>query len=164
MTETEGQKPALEHTTARELTRAEIDEFLSGVLLARLATAKDNRPQVTPVWYEWDGEYLWVTMDRGSRKYRNLRANPYCAVTIDETLGGLRFKAVIMEGPVELITEPKEWVLEKVKHIYTRYLGKEGILADTPQAMLRDGDHVVARIKPERIISWDDTNGVAPIG
>ena len=164
MADAEQHKPALEHTTARELTREEIDEFLSGVLLARLATAKGERPHVTPVWYEWDGEYLWVSMDRSSRKYRNLKANPYCAVTIDDTLGGLRFKAVIIEGPAELITEPKDWVLEKVKHIYTRYLGKEGILADTPQAMLRDGDHVIARIKPERIISWDDTNGVAPIG
>jgi PPOX class probable F420-dependent enzyme len=161
---TDKQKPALEHTTARELTWPEIDEFLSGVLLARLATAKGDRPQVTPVWYEWDGEYLWVTMDRSSRKYRNLKANPYCAVTIDETLGGLRFKAVIMEGPVELITEPKEWVLEKVTRIYTRYLGKQGIQADTPQAMLRDGDHVVARIRPECILSWDDTEGVAPAG
>lgn len=85
-------------------------------------------------------------------------------VAIDESLGGLRFRAVIIEGAAELIEQPEDWVIEKVTEIYTRYLGKEGIQARTPQKMLQNGAHVVVRISPEKIITWDDTNAVAPIG
>ena len=70
----------------------------------------------------------------------------------------------MFEGTVELITEPHDWVLKAVKRIYTKYLGTEAILAHTPQEMLREGDHVVVKLTPERIITWDDTHSVAPVG
>jgi nitroimidazol reductase NimA-like FMN-containing flavoprotein (pyridoxamine 5'-phosphate oxidase superfamily) len=39
------------------MTPEEIDEFLSGRWIARLATlGKDGYPHVAPFWYYWDGE------------------------------------------------------------------------------------------------------------
>ena len=156
--------PALEHTTARTLRKEEIDLFLARPLIARMATVRGDQPHIVPVWFAWDGKYLWVTIDQGSVKYRNLVRNPHCMVAIDESLGGLRFRAVIIEGIVDLIEQPVDWVLEKVTEVYTRYLGKEGIQAQTPQRMLREGNHVVVKLSPRKILSWDDTNAVAPIG
>lgn len=155
----------LQHTSARGMAKEEIDAFLARPIIARLATVgKDNTPHVVPVWFLWKDETLWITLDQTSRKYKNLRHNPRCAVTIDETLGGLRFMAVIMEGRAEMMIEPKAAVLEQVKTIYARYLGKEAILCPTPQQMLSNGKHAVLRLKPDRIITWDDTHGVAPVG
>jgi nitroimidazol reductase NimA-like FMN-containing flavoprotein (pyridoxamine 5'-phosphate oxidase superfamily) len=158
------ESPALEHTTARTLNEAEINLFLTRPLIARMATIRGDRPHVVPVWFGWDGKFLWITLDRSSVKYRNLVNNSHCMVTIDESLGGLRFRAVIIEGTAELIEQPEDCVLRKVVEIYTRYLGKEGIQASTPQRMLQDGAHVVVKLAPEKIITWDDTGGVAPIG
>lgn len=65
-------------------------------------------------------------------------------------LSGLGVKAAIIGSCVELIAEAQEGVLERVKRTYTRRLGlgKEGVLAETPQAMLRHSHHVVDRPRP----------------
>jgi len=148
-----------------DLSYEKMNAFLARPLIARLATVKPNhRPHVVPVWFEWDGRYLWITIDRRSQKFRNLSARPYCAVTIDETLGGLRFIGVIFEGRVELIQEPAEWARQVVVRVYTRYLGEEGIEARTPQRMITQGQHVIVKLIPEKILTWDDTHLPAPVG
>lgn len=142
-----------------------MNAFLARPLIARMATIKPNqRPHIVPVWYEWDGHLLWITIDRRSQKYRNLRKHPYCAVSIDETLGGLRFMGVIFEGRVELIEEPADWARQVVVRVYTRYLGEEGIEARTPQRMITQGQHVIVKLIPEKILTWDDTHLPAPVG
>lgn len=154
----------LQHTSARGMTKLEINNFLSKQIIARLATSEKNQPHVVPVWFLWKDECIWIALDQTSKKYKNLLSNPRCAVTIDESLGGLRFIAVIMEGEAEIITEPKATVLDQVVEIYTRYLGKEAILCPTPQQMLTKGYHALLKLKPEIIITWDDTQGIAPVG
>jgi nitroimidazol reductase NimA-like FMN-containing flavoprotein (pyridoxamine 5'-phosphate oxidase superfamily) len=146
------------------LTLQQIHAFLARPLIARMATTAGKLPHVVPVWYEWDGIYLWITIDRRSRKYRNLRINPTCAVTIDESQGGLRFIGVILEGSVELIEEPVEWAREFVRRVYTRYLGVEGVEARTPQHMLNEGQHAIVKLTPRKILTWDDTHSAAPVG
>lgn len=160
---TDRQKPVLDHTTARPLTEAEIDAFLARPLIARLATLGPDGPQVTPVWYEWDGTHLQMVIGRRSRKFRNLSADARIAVTVDETLGGLRFKAVIMEGEAELIDTPQDWARSVAERIYTRYLGPESVRLPIPQAMLNHDEHVVIRLRPQRVITWDDTHLNDPV-
>jgi len=139
--------------------------FLSRPLIARFATVSpEGKPHVVPVWFEWDGSHLWVTIDRRSRKYRNMVANPYCAVTIDESWGGLRFIGVIFEGPVELIEQPEEWARDFVRKVYAKYMGEEGLAARTIQRMINEGQHVVVKVIPDKILTWDDTSGPAPAG
>jgi hypothetical protein len=99
----------------------------------------------------------------GFQKHRNLQANPRCAVAIDVTEGGLRFKGAIVEGVVELITEPEDYVRETAARIYRKYLGDEGIAAPTPSQMIAS-PHAILRIRPERIRTWDETRtGLAPL-
>jgi PPOX class probable F420-dependent enzyme len=51
--------------------------------IAFLATLMpDGSPQVTPVWFNTDGEYLLVNSAKGRVKDRNMRARPYVAVSI----------------------------------------------------------------------------------
>ncbi|MCS6908259.1 MAG: TIGR03618 family F420-dependent PPOX class oxidoreductase [Anaerolineales bacterium] len=146
-------------------TPEKLRNFLARPLIARFATVTpQGKPHVVPVWYDWDGRYLWVTIDRRSQKYRNMVANPYCAVTIDETWGGLRFIGAIFEGSVELIDQPEDWAREFVRKVYTRYMGEEGLCAPTIQRMINEGQHVVVKISPEKILTWDDTSGPAPVG
>ena len=62
----------------------EIDEFLSGRWVARLATiGRDGYPHVFPFWYYWDGESIYLTPTRKRASYRDLEANPRCSVVID---------------------------------------------------------------------------------
>ncbi len=62
----------------------------------------DGRPHVMPVWAIWqaDGPWLLFSSSIGSRKARNLRHDPRCAVTTEDPQN-----AVVIEGVVELITQ-----------------------------------------------------------
>ena len=48
----------------------------------------DGRPHTMPVWGAWDNSTLWFTSATGSRKVRNLRADPRCCVTTEDASEG----------------------------------------------------------------------------
>lgn len=53
--------------------KAQIEEVLKEVVLARLATAnsKTCQPHVVPVWFLWDGESIWISAFNSTRKVKN---------------------------------------------------------------------------------------------
>lgn len=137
-----------------------VTAFLAEPVLARIATIREDRPHLVPMWFDWDGESLWMETGYGFQKHKNLLANPHCAVTIDVTEGGLRFKGVIMDGRAELLTGPEPFVREIVERIYRKYLGDAGILEPTPQEMINN-PHAIIRLRPARIVTWDETGGAS---
>lgn len=148
----------------RQLTPSEIDEYLSQPLIARIASVRRNgNPHIAPIWFLWDGKT--ITMETSPRfiKVENFRHNSYCAISIDSTEGGLRFKAVILEGNVQLLEDDQELNRSIARQIYIKYLGKEGILAPTPHSMI-NSPHVIIQCTPSKIITWDWTrDAVAPV-
>lgn len=66
-----------------------------------LATVSaDGRPHAMPVWGVWQDGALWFSSSRGSRKARNLAANPWCVLTTDAP-----DQPVVIEGRAELLTD-----------------------------------------------------------
>lgn len=66
-----------------------------------LATVRpDARPHAMPVWAVWFDGSLWFSSSVGSRKVRNLRANPHCVATTENA-----DDPVVLEGTAEVITE-----------------------------------------------------------
>jgi PPOX class probable F420-dependent enzyme len=61
-------------------------------------TRPDGRPHVMPVWGIFVDDVLWFSSSRGSRKARNLAANPRCAITTDNA-----YEPVVIEGTAELV-------------------------------------------------------------
>jgi general stress protein 26 len=60
----------------------------------------DGRPHAMPVWGLWHDESFWFSSSRGSRKSRNLSADPRCVVATEDAM-----EPVIIEGIAELVTE-----------------------------------------------------------
>ena len=51
--------------------------------IAFLATLmRDGSPQVTPLWFSWDGQYILVNTAKGRTKERNMRERPVVALAI----------------------------------------------------------------------------------
>jgi nitroimidazol reductase NimA-like FMN-containing flavoprotein (pyridoxamine 5'-phosphate oxidase superfamily) len=133
----------------------EIDAFLDQPLLARMATAdpQTNQPHVVPVWYGWDGQTLWISAFRSTRKVRELLNNPRISVVIDVSEGeGLR--AVLMEGQAELFSEPRAGLEELTAWVYERYLGPEGVKAADPQSWIKDPEALLIKLTPQKIKTW----------
>jgi hypothetical protein len=73
---------------------------------AERLTAARNYWVVT-VWGMWDDSTLWFTSSAGSRKVRNLIADPRCCVTTEDASD-----PVVIEGTAYISTQPQ--VLQRV--------------------------------------------------
>jgi hypothetical protein len=136
------------------MNHQEVDEFLSGRWVARVATiGADGYPHVYPFWYYWDGKCLYLTATRTRGSYRDLQTNPRCSVVIDmddRPLMGMRSnmaKAVTFTGDAEMAAvgsgrkiavEAGPWRGEYLPEqavglITSRYLlqGRDGVVGTT---------------------------------
>jgi nitroimidazol reductase NimA-like FMN-containing flavoprotein (pyridoxamine 5'-phosphate oxidase superfamily) len=128
--------------------------FLGRPLIARLATSVGDQPRILPMWFRWDGSSVWMETSPTFRNYEILRQNPRAAVAIDESLGGLRLRAVIMRGTVEIIDAPEAKVHDGVREIYRRYLAADE-MDGVGEEMLTTARHVLLRFEPATMITWD---------
>jgi hypothetical protein len=96
----------------------ELDEFLSRPLYAHLAHASEDGPRESPVWFHWDGTYLWII--GGTTFPGNLRREPRCALGIvDWDLATGRSHHVGLRGRAEVL--PFDVGLART--IFRRYFG-----------------------------------------
>lgn len=108
---------------------------------AHLATSMpDGSPQVTPVWIDYDGDYLLVNTAKGRQKYRNVQKDPRVAVAImdpDDPYRYLQIRGVVVE-----ITE--QGADEHIDKMAQKYLGKEKYPNRIPGEI-----RVIFKIKPD---------------
>jgi PPOX class probable F420-dependent enzyme len=71
---------------------------------ANLATINaDGTPQVTPVWFDWDGRHVRINSAKGRVKDKNLRRTPSVALSIQDPDNPYRY--VQIKGRVTSVTE-----------------------------------------------------------
>ncbi|MEM0350192.1 MAG: pyridoxamine 5'-phosphate oxidase family protein [Archaeoglobaceae archaeon] len=102
------------------MSQKEIQEFLSKPLIARIATVgKDLTPNVHPVWFLYDGEFIYISTGKFSAKVRNIIRNPKVAVVVDvsEKEGN---KGVIIRGTAEIVESE-----ELSRKVLLKYLSPE---------------------------------------
>jgi uncharacterized protein len=124
--------------TPRELTRAEIEEFLRGQRIARLGCHADGATYVVPLIYAYEnGEVVAVTTE--GRKTAMLRENPRVCVEVDEydADGRGSWRSVIAYGTYEeLAGHAVESALSLLRERFARAAGR----AAEPRAL---GENVV---------------------
>jgi len=54
----------------------------------------DGSPQVTPVWFDTDGEHILINTNEGRVKDRNMKARPKVAMTIQDPKNRYRYLGV----------------------------------------------------------------------
>ena len=64
---------------------------------------KDGTPQVTPIWFTWDGKNVLLNSARGRVKDRNMRRTPEVAMVITDPKNPYRY--IQIRGKVVEITE-----------------------------------------------------------
>ena len=73
------------HEAARELSREEMDQFLTTAAYGRLGLAFENEAYVVPVSYHYDGHAIHFHIGREGKKTTYLQANPQACFQIDES-------------------------------------------------------------------------------
>src|SRR5262245_5920570 len=84
----------------RTLSPAECTQVLSDHRLAYLASAKEGRPYVVPIYYAYWGNALYAFSMPG-KKIECMRANAMVSLLIEEKEQGREWKNVVVEGRYE---------------------------------------------------------------
>ncbi len=95
------------------------DEKKAFLFLA--TTLKDGTPQVTPVWFNTDGEYILINSAAGRLKDRNMRARPDIALCIFDSADPYRYLQ-IRGRVVEFTTDGAD---EHIDRLSFKYRGTE---------------------------------------
>lgn len=109
---------------------------------AFLALVKtDGSPQVTPIWFDFDGSYFIFNTARGRLKDRILRRHPRVAFVIQDPQNPYRY----MQISGRVVSETEEGAAEQICDLCEKYHGHRNY-------PLRPGEtRVTYRVVPERI-------------
>jgi len=117
-------------------------DLLQQPIFANLATIMpDGGPQVTPVWFDYDGTHIIINSAKGRVKDRNMRRDPKVAVCIMDPKNPYRYLEV--RGKVVEITE--EGADAHIDKQAKRYLNLDKYPYRTPSEV-----RVLYKILPER--------------
>ena len=74
-------------------------ELLGRPILVNLATTRpDGAPQVNPMWFVWDGEFIWFTHTNYRHKYKNIAHEPRVSISLldpEEKYGYVEVRGVV---------------------------------------------------------------------
>jgi len=102
--------------THKDLFADEIKAF------AILSTTLDSgKPQVTPVWFDVEGEYISINTARGRVKDRNMSARPDVALVIMDPENPYRY--IQIRGKV--VKSVEEGARAHIDRLARKYLGKD---------------------------------------
>ncbi len=137
------------------MSQAEIEEF---VIAPRFGVVGTNRvngpPQLTPVWYLYENQKVYISMFAESAKYKNLRRDPRSSICITGDSPDAR--SVIFSGPVELILSGSEpWVGDIIWKLVRRYFGSDEEAKMYMESESSSGEGALAVLAPNRIIAQD---------
>ena len=80
----------------------------------------DGSPQVTPVWFDTDGEHILINTNEGRVKDRNMKERPKVAMVIQDPADPFRYLQI--RG--EVVGYTREGADEHIDMLCQRYRGK----------------------------------------
>ncbi|MGB2715729.1 MAG: PPOX class F420-dependent oxidoreductase [Vicinamibacterales bacterium] len=118
-------------------------DLLQKPAFANLATLNpDGSPQVTPVWFEYDGQHIVVNTARGRVKDRNLKHEPRVALSIMDPANPYRYLGI--QGRVTEMTE--NGADAGIDRLAKKYLGKDKYPWRGPNEV-----RVLVKITPDKV-------------
>jgi PPOX class probable F420-dependent enzyme len=103
-----------------------------------------GEPQSTPVWFDWDGQYIRFSQTKTRQKYRNLRRDPHIALSITDPNNPYHYLEV--RGKVARIEEdPNKKFIDSMAK---KYMGEDKYPWSQPGE-----ERVVVYVQPEHITS-----------
>jgi PPOX class probable F420-dependent enzyme len=125
---------------------AKAKAFLAGKHFAKLATLmKDGRPQLTPIWYMYEGDKLIINTSKDRVKYRNMKRDPRVSLLIDDG-----YPYVSIWGKARIATERD--ANRDIETLAIRYTGEKAGRKAARERYWKQ-KRVSVEIIPQRIVS-----------
>jgi PPOX class probable F420-dependent enzyme len=126
-----------------EAIPAEFVDLFDKAIVASLVTMMANgQPQVTPVWCDYDGQYICVNTAKGRLKDRNMRRDPRVALMLMDSANAYRY--IEVRGRVVDFTEND--ADQHIDKLAKKYVNEEKYSFKQPGEV-----RVLYRILPENV-------------
>ena len=126
-----------------------IKDLLERPIVVTLATTMaDNTPQATPVWFNWDGERIWINTARGRAKDDNMTERPNVSILSVDPDNPYRYLEV--RGIVDEITE--EGAVDHINFLSARYVNEPDYYGGDLERKARE-TRVIYKIRPTRVLA-----------
>lgn len=132
-----------------------LEDILSRPLFAHLATASDEGPRESPVWFLWEEGALWVIGNRQTDTFPGrIEREPRCAVgVVDFDAATGRVRHVGFRGLARLAPRDPE----RMRRLLGRYMGAAERWDERFVAILDDADYIFVRFEPETAVVRDQS-------
>jgi len=128
-----------------------LKDLLERPIVVTLVTLMpDNTPQATPVWFNWDGEYILVNTARGRAKDKNLSERRKATILSVDPANPYRY--IEIRGEVESSSE--EGGVDHINFLSGRYTGNSDYYKGNTARMNAE-TRVIYKIKPIRVLPRD---------
>jgi hypothetical protein len=131
----------------------EVDAFLAAERTCRVASVGPSGPHVTPLWFWWDGQAIWLYSLTRSQRWADIVRTPRVAIVIDAGHDYFELRGVELAGDAEVVgeaprTASAEPRLLAVERAFARkYAGQDDLYLD--------GRHGWLRVPADELRSWD---------
>jgi PPOX class probable F420-dependent enzyme len=131
-----------------EVARADVDRFFRDQRLAVLGTLKrDGSPQLSPVYFAWDGKLLYLTITRTRAKYHNIQRDPRVSLCVLQDTPPYQFVTVYGTAKIE-----EDDILDDTIAVVHKFRPGTEIDRDAFLEELRRQQRVVVKITPSRFV------------
>jgi PPOX class probable F420-dependent enzyme len=103
-------------------------------------------PQLTPLWFYWDGQAFYFSTTRSRAKYPNLKRNSEVSVIVDDLAAHHYLTAY---GRAEIVEGDRQRIVELTRPIMTKYMPDK---AERAVENL-EADRVIIVLRPARIVT-----------
>ena len=103
-------------------------------------------PQLTPVWYAWDGTSFFFSTTKDRAKYLNLKRDPSISLIVDDLA---THKYVVAYGRAEIIEQN---AAELARPIIEKYVPADRV-EQLVTMMKNDPSRVLVALHPEKVVT-----------
>jgi PPOX class probable F420-dependent enzyme len=103
-------------------------------------------PQLTTVWYAWDGRAFYFSTTKDRAKYPNIKRDPSISLIVDDFA---THKYVAAYGKAEIIEHD---FAELVRMVMKKYMPAEKVEQGV-QGVVNDPSRVIVVLHPEKIVT-----------
>jgi hypothetical protein len=135
------------------MSAAEVEEFLLSERTCRVASVDgQGAPNITPLWFVWDGTALWLNSLVRSQRWTNLVRDGRVAIVVDAGEAFSDLRGVEIAGRAVVVgdaprTDAAVAELETPERLFgDKYAGG---------TFQPDGRHAWLKVVPDKISSWD---------
>lgn len=129
--------------------------MFGGLPVLSVATVgPDGAPHVVPLWFVWPQDAVYVSTRRDGRTWRNARADPRVALSVDLGRSWSELTGIVVRGRATLLPAEDPAMRGPISAWHEKYrslLSGEGFARFTEEVR-RLG---FLRVQPERVSAWD---------